>query len=260
MKRLTLTIILLSISINLKAQADGICGNDTRTRANQNAVGRIVVYDISDINQTNPISVATGFIIKNGYLVTAAHLFYDLPPNSYNYIIEFNVPSSSSTTWGLQGINKSAPERRYEIIKSSIISIGTGAGQDIALFKVYPNEVTGLYPIDPNAQGTYLELNTTTPAPAGLYQVYGYGRDDRNRLDNYTLQVATDSGIGYNPPPLVNGIGESPFLEFKTDILNGCSGGPVILIKSGDPLHNKVIGVVYGMQSECKNQGTQTIN
>lgn len=216
MIRLTLFIItLLSISINIKGQDDGICGNDTRTRTNQNAVGRIVVYDISDVNQTNPISVATGFIIKNGYLVTAAHLFYDLPPNSYKYIIEFNVPSSSSTTWGLQGINKSAPERRYEIIKSSIISIGTGAGQDIALFKVYPNEVTGLYPIDPNAQGTYLELNTSTPAPAGLYQVYGYGRDDRNRLDNYTLQVATDSGIGYNPPPLVNGIGRPLFLNLR---------------------------------------------
>ncbi len=49
MIRLTLTIILLTVSINLKAQSDGICGADNRTRANHNAVGRIVVYDINDI-------------------------------------------------------------------------------------------------------------------------------------------------------------------------------------------------------------------
>jgi hypothetical protein len=258
MKKLLFIIILFHLTNQLSAQPSGICGNDSRTRTIQNAVGRIVVYSNDDINQTNPIGVGTGFIIKNGYLVSAAHIFYDYPPSQYYYIIEFNVPSSSSTIWGLQGINKSAPERRYEIIKDSVLKFGQGVGNDLALFKVYPNEETGLYPIDPNAQGTYLELNTTTPAPSGLYKVYGYGRDDRNRQDSYTLQVATDQGIGYNPPPLVNGISETPFLEFKTDILNGCSGGPIIFSQSGHPLNNKVIGVVWGVQSDCKNQGTQT--
>lgn len=53
MKKLLFIIILFHLTNQLSAQPSGICGNDSRTRTIQNAVGRIVVYSNDDINQPN---------------------------------------------------------------------------------------------------------------------------------------------------------------------------------------------------------------
>lgn len=221
-----------------------ICGEDTRISSYEKAVGRIVGYYSNNLN--SPILIATGFIIPNGRLVTAAHVFYDLEPlEDKTIVIEFEVKLS-----GIGGnIVPSDPQHRYVIDKTSINKGGLADGYDWAVFDVYPNSITGLYAIDPNAQGTFMAISIDVVNQIGVdMKVIGYGYDSRNLSKNHTQQSATGLGSGFNPPNE-----DAPYLEYDIDTQSGCSGGPVIW-------NNKVVGVhnrSYALNL-CPNYGTQT--
>jgi hypothetical protein len=158
-----LFVFLLFASINtiypqLK-KTNGIetlCGTDNRVASSYKAVGRIYTEPGGE--------VGTGWILSDGRIVTAAHVLYAIN-SAY---IEFNVPPSPDcSTLGRPPLTD-----RYVINLNSIVKPSSyNVGNDWAIFKVNPNAITGLTPIE--AQNAYYFVEqTTTP---GNIQVIGYG-------------------------------------------------------------------------------------
>lgn len=109
-------------------------------------------------------------------------------PSTAEYFVEFHVPPSD-----INGIaSPAADEDRYKIIKSSLTNdYGEGtpdSGDDWAVFQVSPNSVTGLLPIDENAQDAYLNIKQTTNLDE--IRITGYGKDSNDPRSSYTLQTA----------------------------------------------------------------------
>ncbi|MBW1295396.1 trypsin-like peptidase domain-containing protein [Aquimarina litoralis] len=200
---LTLHIAPTEKSVGLQIREIGVgiespqvksqCGpNDDRVDANDAAVGRIV-----------PIG-CTGWIIRNGRLVTAGHCV-----GSRAQLIEFNVPKSNPD----RSIVHPGPEDQYPIGNFvTPYSNSPSPANDWAVFTASSNSQTGLTPIQ--AQGK--SFNVVQSAPVGNIRITGFGTD--TGIDNQTQQ--THSG----PQTSVN----NTFVRYRTDTTGGNSGSPII--------------------------------
>jgi len=198
-----------------------ICGTDDRVPSNDPAVGRLRRAFAQPV---------TAFILPNGKLVTAGHVFTQGGTERW---VEFNVPLSTSGG----DVVDSAPEDRYLIINSSIVfNSDITNGNDWAVFEVSANSETGLLPIQAQ-NASYSVARGRTPSTV---TVTGYGLAQGPL--NYTQQTHTDEFSHY----------DGYKLWYYTDVQSGCSGGPAI----------DESGIVLGVQSYggCPNYATSVNN
>lgn len=162
------------------------CGStDDRIPSTDAAIGRIV-----------PVG-CTGWIIKNGKMVTAGHC-----TGSSMQVLQFNVPQSNSNG----SIVHPAPSDQY-----TITSVVDGS-LDWAVFETLPNSETGLTAID--AQGKSFDVKQVNSA--GTIRITGFGVDSGTR--NQTQQT-------HNGPYSSS---TSTKLYYTVDTEGGNSGSPVI--------------------------------
>lgn len=187
MKRISsLTVALLS-TLSL-AQAElapqpynmhekSICGTtDERDFSENPRVARIR-------QQTAPAG-CTLTMISSSCAVTAGHC------RSTFGIAEFNTERSVDGR-----ITPSAPEDTYPIDAASAVWVDRGVGQDWAVVRVLPNEITGAYPGD--VQGTY-DYSFEMPEVGDIIRITGYGTArgaDRNfAQQTHTGEISMMSG------------------------------------------------------------------
>lgn len=204
-----------------------LCGSDDRVPYNHAAVGRINIepHDIP----------ATGWILFDGRIVTAAHVVDGAGSKSY---IEFNIPSSTCNSLG-----HPSAEHKYFINLDSIERPQSySVGNDWAIFSVSPNSTTGLMPLEAQNAFFYVE-QTTTP---GSLQVIGFG-DDSECDKRYTSQASTGTYVDL----------DGTTIKHQCDTEGGSSGSPIINTSTG-----KVVGIHTdeGCGSLGYNRGTSTYN
>jgi len=238
MKTLICLFILVLLSpvkelLAQKQQPTGIksvqdlCGSDNRVTYNHAAVGRINI-------EPNDIP-ATGWILFDGRIVTAAHVLDGAVSDSY---IEFNVPDSDCNSLG-----HPSEEHKYKInLGSAEKPQNYSVGNDWAIFSVSPNSTTGLMPLEAQNAFFYVEQTTT---PGGL-QVIGYGNDSECNK-RYTSQSSSGAYTGL----------DGTTIKHLCDTERGSSGSPIINTSTG-----KVVGIhtTEGCGSLGYNQGTSTYN
>ena len=142
------------------------CGSvDDRVDSNDAAIGRMV-----------PVG-CTGWIIRNGRLVTAGHCV-----GNSAQVIEFNVPKSNPN----RSIVHPGPEDQYPIGNFvSPFPNNPSQATDWAVFTASNNSQTGLSPIQ--AQGR--SFNVVQDAPGANITITGFGTD--TGIDNQTQQIHT---------------------------------------------------------------------
>lgn len=162
------------------------CGSsDDRIPSADAAIGRIV-----------PVG-CTGWIIKNGKMVTAGHC-----TGSSMQVLEFNVPQSNSNG----SIVHPAPSDQYTI--TSVIE----GSYDWAVFETLPNSQTGLTAID--AQGKSFDVKQVNSA--GTIRITGFGVDSGTRNQTQQTHVGPYSSS------------TSTKIYYVTDTEGGNSGSPII--------------------------------
>ncbi|MEM9337479.1 MAG: T9SS type A sorting domain-containing protein [Bacteroidota bacterium] len=175
------------------------CGSvDNRTDSNNPAIGRIV-----------PIG-CTGWIIRNGKLVTAGHCV-----SSRAQVLEFNVPQSNSNG----SIVHPPIASQFPIIQSSFITqyVRGNPDTDWAVFETSTNS-QGLSAIA--AQGS--SYNVVQSSPGSSITITGFGVDTGS--DNQTQQTHTG--------PLDRFTGTRVY--YQTDTEGGNSGSPIIETSTGN--------------------------
>ncbi|WP_378172495.1 T9SS type A sorting domain-containing protein [Aquimarina sp. SS2-1] len=175
-----------------------ICGSsDNRGDSNDDAIGRIV-----------PIG-CTGWIIRNGRLVTAGHCL-----NGNAQVIEFNVPKSNPD----RTIVHPGPEDQYPIGNfNTPYQFGVPV-TDWGVFTASANSQTGQTPIQ--AQGK--SFNVVQSSPGNTIRITGYGTD--SGIDNQTQQTHTGPLTSF----------DTNFVNYRTDTTGGNSGSPIIDTATGN--------------------------
>lgn len=205
-----------------------LCGSDDRTPFNHAAVGRIIL-------QPSGSTPTTGWILFDGRIVTAAHIFTS-KTSGYIY---FNVPASNDCS----SLGVPSDQDKYKIIWNSIEKPQSySIGDDWAVFSVEPNSITGLTPYQAQNASFNVE-QTTTP---GNLQVIGFGKDTE-AARCYASQSSSGTYEGLN----------GTIIKHKCDTEVGNSGSPIINTSTG-----KVVGI--HTNGTCAalgyNQGTSTYN
>lgn len=202
------------------SQPESICGTtDERVRSSHPAVGRIL-----SLNATNPITsaICTGWITSNGAHLTAGHC---ADPTSDLDMLEFNVPSSLADGTPVFA----AADDQYAVDHASIVFHNNGAGDDWAVFDVYPNSNTDLLPV--HAQNAFTRLALASDNVPTNVRVTGYGVDGPAPLfgdggpqntDNQTQQTHAGAYVTetYGTSPKV-------WIEYAVDTQPANSGSPV---------------------------------
>ena len=228
--KLLLSIILGFSSVN--AMEKTICGpSDDRAPSNVREIGRLLDSKVGT-------GGCTLTMISENCGVSAGHC------KSVLRIAEFNTPESIGGD-----IQHPGAEDVYEIEQSSIESANNGPGDDWAVFKVKPNEITGK---SAGAAQGYYQVSFETPANGTPLSITGYGLDRNEPTKNLAQQahrgelVSIGQGGWY-------GRAEST-LDHKVDTMGGNSGSTIINVETG-----KVIGIhTHGGcgQYSGSNQGT----
>ena len=168
------------------------CGSaDNRVPSNDRAIGRIV-----------PVG-CTGWIIRNGKMVTAGHC-----TGSRMQILEFNVPTSRPD----RSIVHPSPRDQY------VITNVTRGRLDWAVFSTRRNSQTNRTALQ--AQGR--SYNVVRPGSLRSIRITGYGVDTGSR--NQTQQTHTGPFSSSN----------SSKLYYRADTEGGNSGSPVIDASTGN--------------------------
>jgi len=188
-------------------------GADDRVSSNDPAIGR-VVKATSGSNTSS-----TAWIASNGALVSAGHAASNL--DAFNFV-EFNVPLSNSDGT----FNHPPPSDQYIVDDNSIIYDQGGAVRDYAIFNVFPNSNTGLFPAQAQKAfyRTSKDLNPSTVRITGFgadFDPQGTGSLSCDNSHNKTQQ--THSG-----PASEGGTAGNEVWSFQVDVQGGNSGGPII--------------------------------
>lgn len=207
-----LTTILLIMSVSTFGGVQSICGaEDNRVPSFENEIGRLFAGEKHAGCTVTMISEDCG--------ITAGHC------KSVLKFAEFNTPAS------IDGIPQaSAPEDVYAIDQDSIVSMDDGPGNDWAVMKLKPNELTGKLP---GAVQGFHEVSFITPRKKSILSITGYGRDLPDHDRNFAQQTNSGrlekiGGFWY---------GKTVFTH-TVDTMGGNSGSTVIDVAS-----NKIIGI-----------------
>lgn len=217
MKKITLIVILLSLNFSFGQD----CNIDDRVPYGRKAVGRII----------GPGGSGTGFILRNGKLVTARHVLDDLfsrATGAYSVYIEFNVPLSDS-----DGTIQHPDGKDVYTILSSYKK-----GDDWAVFEVAPNTTTNMMPLE--AQDDYLDIKQDDPVITQV-DVLGYGKNDNIKTWEQVLQISGGSFTGYSS--------DMKKIFFTNFVYKDVSGGPII-----DKYDGKVVGIAT--DATCGSENT----
>jgi len=146
---------------DLAPDAKTICGDaDNRISSTDPRVGRLVfTYG----------GICTGWLIPNGLVLSAGHCG-DPDGDFTGVIMEFNVPQSTADG----GRANANPEDRYAVNTAGMSFEADGTGEDWAVFRLDPNNVTSLRAHD--VQG-FFKITTTTPVEDTTMRVTGHGID-----------------------------------------------------------------------------------
>jgi hypothetical protein len=189
-----------------------LCNSDPRTAASHRAVGRL-----------RP-SRCTAWMVSNGALLTAGHCAQMMMQSTS---IEFEVPAS-----GPNGALKSPTiDNQYPIVPAVVWANPPqdDAGDDWAVFGVYPNSVTGLLPAQ--KQGAFFRL-TDRVVQSEMLDVAGYG-EDKDPIGSDGYFNAANQTLQSDDGPLVyeNEQGASDvYLKYQVYTESGSSGSPVVAL------------------------------
>jgi hypothetical protein len=203
-------------------EPDGICFlTDDRAPTSHAAVGRLM---------TSSGGACTGWIIDRPVAPTndkvhlsAGHCFPGGSP-----VLQFNVPSSNADC----SINQPPPSRQFAVDTATMVFVNGGLGNDYAVFRCFPNPVTGLTTFQ--QQGSAIALGAP-PGFLGNVEVIGYGVDGTNinnasgANNSCTCTPSLFTGqrnlIQQNSQgPLMSSIGT--MATYQADTCPGTSGGP----------------------------------
>ncbi|MEL7003446.1 MAG: T9SS type A sorting domain-containing protein [Bacteroidota bacterium] len=214
-RKVNLSIEKLEIGEPIAAAVDifSQCGStDNRVSSNNPAIGRIV-----------PIG-CTGWIIRNGKMVTAGHCV-----SSSAQVLEFNVPQSNSN----RSIVHPPIQFQFPINQSSFVTQFNGSPDtDWAVFETGTNS-QGQTAI--NAQGSSFDVVRSNPGNS--ITITGFGTDSGS--DNQTQQTHTGPLTGVT----------NTRVSYQADTEGGNSGSPIIDTSTGN-----AVGVhAYG---GCRTNGS----
>lgn len=190
----SLSHLLSSFSSHSKS----ICGTQDNRELSQ-------IKPIARVRQVEDRAGCTITMIGRSCAVSAGHCTTTFG------IAEFNTPPSADGR-----IQLPSAEDTYKVDFSSIVSRNGGHGQDWAVLRVLPNEITGELPGD--VQGFY-GIAPSAPAISDIIRITGYGAasgEDRN--------FAQQTHLGE-----ITGISRSGVISHVADTMGGNSGSTIIL-------------------------------
>ena len=208
-----LEIITLTTLLNTNFDKTLCHEKDQRVSSDKTPIARALPSKNGKIGRRGP-TACTATMISKDCAVSAGHCFKNL-----NFI-EFNVPP----TINLNNLGHPDEEDIYRVNRKTIIHKSNGPGDDWAVFKVLPNQVTSKYPGD--VMG-FLEVDFNKPSPSFL-EVTGYGADHSPISAHFTQQ--TDQG------ELISIEGSR--IGHTVDTMGGNSGSSIIDLSTG-----KIIGI-----------------
>lgn len=206
-------IIVTFFSLNLFASPETICGsNDDRVLSFDTKIGRL--------SELGKYKGCTATLISDSCAITAGHCKEVLD------VIEFNTPASKD------GVPvPSELHDLYRIDQASIVSEFDGkVGNDYAVFKILPNEITGKLP--GVLQGHY-NVSFKKPSKGDKIRITGYGVDEGDATGNFAQQTHTGkikSMGGFFQRPSI--------ITYDVDTTGGNSGSSIILEST-----NEIIGI-----------------
>ncbi|WP_372655122.1 serine protease [Halobacteriovorax sp.] len=166
-------IALLSVfSFSSNASDKSICGRtDDRVPSTDSKIARA-------LDSRTGSGGCTVTMIGRSCAISAGHC------KSVLKIAEFNTPMSDSRG----RIQHPGVEDVYEIDQESIVYKNGGVGNDYAVMKVLPNNVTGEYAGD--VQGHY-NVSFDMPVKGDVIRITGYGLDRNDKERNLAQQTHT---------------------------------------------------------------------
>lgn len=188
---------------------------DQRVRTDRPEVGRLRATPDSKRG-------CTGFLVSDRCVLSAGHCL-----EQFHYM-DFDLADSSAS-----GVPAQALSYNHYEVDQIIAYRREGWGKDWAVITIKPNAETGLYPGE--VQG-HLPYTTQLPRWRAPIEVIGYGQSFHEPTRNYTQQgdqgrvrrVHTRDGL----------FNEKGRIKYQIDTTDGTSGGPIILLDTGE-----VIGV-----------------
>lgn len=200
---LSISLLVLTISTNVRATDKTICGsNDEREPSKNEKVGRLVGFS------EGSMGICTVTLIGRSCVISAGHCF----TGKKKYIVEFNTKPSKDGQ-----IVLSQDEDIYTITGRSLSGEFTGVGNDYAVFRLNKNRLTKKYPGD--AQGHY-DISFEIPQRGDTIRVTGYGTDK----EQGTRDSAQQSDIG----PLTKIDAKQAIIYHRIDTMGGNSGAAII--------------------------------
>lgn len=211
MKRISYILIALTLCLSY-AQADTLSNLMSSFKSHDKSICGSV--DDRELSQVRPIARIRQVADRAGCTVTmigrtcavsAGHCV------STFGIAEFNTPPSADGS-----IQLPSAEDTYLVDATTTVSRNGGQGQDWAVVRILPNEITGAFPGD--AQG-YYGIAQSAPAISDIIRITGYGAAngaDRN--------FAQQTHLGE-----ITGISRSGVISHVADTMGGNSGSSIIL-------------------------------
>ena len=219
--------ILMALSLNSFAVEKSICGDsDDRVLSNDKKIARA--------SALNKLAGCTVTMIGRSCAVSAGHCVDVLEKAS------FNVPNSDK-----YGPKESKKEDIYLRTKDYLRYKNNGEGDDWAVIKLLPNNITGKYPGD--IQGHYTVNTSSAPMAGEQVVITGYGVDNNDPEISFSQQTNTGTikkiGRWFKPS----------IIEHLVDTMGGNSGSSIINSST-----NEIIGIHThgGCNSWGSNQGT----
>ncbi|MGB0454733.1 MAG: trypsin-like serine peptidase [Bacteriovoracaceae bacterium] len=196
---LALVIAVLTVPAFAEFQTETICNKDERVPSTISEVGRATTASGS--------GTCTLTLIGRSCAISAGHC------SSVLKIGEFNTLPSTAKGKKV----RSLPEDTYEIDPASIVQDYTGLGNDWAVFKFRPNNITQKLPGD--VQG-FLNVRFTQPEQGAIMRISGYGTD----YGEPTRHLAQQTNTG----ELLSANSSSSAIQYRVDTMGGNSGSSLI--------------------------------
>jgi V8-like Glu-specific endopeptidase len=203
-----------------------ICGDDEREPSQVRPIARMMKTATSAAG-------CTGTLVGKSCMVSAGHCIHHLK------VAQFNVPESKDSG----SVNYPEYADQYRVAKVYDYR-DDGIGNDWAVYRLEPNNVTGLKAGD--VQGFY-EHTLEIPRRGAILQITGYGSDRSEPRRNYAQQ----SNVG-----VLKDIRTSGGIDHQVDTMPGNSGSAIMLRSS-----QKIIGIHShgGCGGSGANRGTALV-
>ena len=168
LKKVSLTALAALMTVSVYASEKTICGQDDRVPSDLPKIGRL----LGSITETGGCTVT---MIGKSCAISAGHC------SGTFGIAEFNTPASIGGR-----IQHPSEEDIYPVDKANTVYKYSGIGNDWAVLRILPNEVTGKYAGD--VQG-YYQVSFQKPDNGDIVRITGYGLDRSDPERNLAQQT-----------------------------------------------------------------------